>query len=266
MRYSRRAVFSAVIPLSICIAVGEGTAETLEYIAGARYGSGFDSRLGIVKGNCIKFDSNEIGTTGFKGLPSEPRKKHIESTDDLRRLINVSAEASFRGLFYSVEGKSDWLRSKRVNRYSVDLIVYDKVRHPDKVLLNPALTTEAARLRESNPSAFRDMCGDRYVAGMIGGGEFFAHLKLATYNSQEESAFKSNLDVNVATFDGSIDINRQVEQLVSERKEELEIYMLGGDSETVTPTTLSEIIEYWKGFRSEVSDELTAVPIAMIVS
>jgi len=153
----------------------------------AQFGVGYDSLFTITKQPCVVFggNPNELVSIGGSGQSVNLHLTHATNNSDLAQSLNISGSASFGFGAYSGNLAVSYFRSQRFSRYAEFLTEDIHVENQAQYLKKAALTAAAQRAARQGLAAFRKLCGDQYIAGIVTGGEFTAVLE-ATSDSESD--------------------------------------------------------------------------------
>lgn len=130
------------------------------------------------------------------------------------------------------------------------------------------LTDEAAALSRSNPTEFRRICGDGYVASISYGGTLAFTYTFLTQSKSEQTNIAGKLNVSygspTVSASGSLAMSDEVKK-ASDQKRLAITYMSSGGSGTPIPTTFEQVDGVVSGFAAAVKEapaayEFTVVP------
>ena len=117
------------------------------------------------------------------------------------------------------------------------------------------LIDEVADLAATNPVQFLATCGDRYISSVTRGGELLILLTISTQSEEDRSALETSLSASYAGT-GSIDVDvaRELQQTLSERRVDLNITRIGGGARPApsNPTDIAALFEYASAFGGDV--------------
>lgn len=124
--------------------------------------------------------------------------------------VNVDVNAGFG--HFDAGAKAEFARTKNRNRKSLFLVVSSVVR-------NGILTVEKAKLAAPwndatlGFDAFRQACGDRYVKGLVTGGEFYGVVEFVTQNEETKEVLAAKLNAAyqnpVTKVDAKVDVTTE---------------------------------------------------------
>lgn len=222
---------------------------------GMELGRGVNILSGDVRGVCV--------TRGEAGKPSggqesELKIEKIESKDQLRKSMGLDAQASLTGLG---SAKASYLNSRDINQYSLYLLVKASVRNSqqlmdtDKVAIHP----DAVRLLQAKQAKrFRERCGDRFVNGLLTGGEFFAIYEISTSSREERKKVEIEAEASYGVFGGSVEFKKAMDRISSIANTKIYVYR-NGDNGAPLPATPAEILAYAPAFPSVIAKTENAV-------
>ncbi|NUN04545.1 MAG: hypothetical protein HUU57_02175 [Bdellovibrio sp.] len=222
------------------------------------FGRGYDSLSDDSAGKCVVLNRTEYDTSRTPDSVQESVFKFelIESRYDLAKKIGVSAAASLKSGFNKGSASVSYLNEQSLNSYSIYILVSAEVLTPIEHAMDEDLDLHFVDLARSHPKAFRQKCGNEYVAAIQRGGMLYALLKLDTVDSYSYTQIKSSLRAKVGTFKAAVDLERSIAEATSNKSLQIFVHQVGGEAKTY-PTSVAELIGRVKDFSLEVTKRPT---------
>ena len=196
---------------------------------------------GSAGGNISGIGAKAAATTSMNG------SHHIASTD-----ISFTAHASVTsGVIFAGTDSRPTTDSGSATT-SVNAAVATK---SDGSITAVRLTSDMAKLAETNPDAFRRKCGDGFVSALGNGADLYLLLHFHDLLSEDKSAlsFDSNASAGVSdvfSASGKSNLKTTMDRLSHEKKLDISFVQEGGKIELL-PTTLDEAAKQVEKLPSE---------------
>lgn len=117
------------------------------------------------------------------------------------------------------------------------------------------LTDDMARLAATNPTAFRQQCGDGYVGSISQGGELAVTYKIRTSSAQSQQDIAASLGVGysggVASGSANVSVSSTLKNMKEDGNTSITTFRSGGSGQPV-PTKLEDIDPMVAGFPAAV--------------
>jgi hypothetical protein len=214
----------------------------LEYpVEGVDLGQGWH-REGVRKAvaTCIDFAARED-----TGQEQSMELSVITDSSALMETLDISAEAQFKSIGYSVSGKAKFAKDTEVRSSSLNVLAYAKVMNgvayvaptgggsrPGRIDLAPHYRDLARRDR----LAFEQECGDGFVAALYSGAELTAVLSFSETSTTERTAIETAMRGSGWGFSAAGAANRRMENAAKAGKLRVTFYQTGGSGSPI-PTT-----------------------------
>ncbi len=126
----------------------------------------------------------------------------VQDSFELARSLDMSAEASVKGIGYEVSGEAKFARNTRVKSSETTFVIEAEVLNPAFYAAPPEtaagvrLTPEAVALARRNDglTAFKQACGDGYVSALTTGAKFIAVVAVKTRSLQERETLQAKVE------------------------------------------------------------------------
>jgi hypothetical protein len=206
-------------------------------------GLGYDSISATFKNNsCVYFDNPENDKPASAQRNYE-RITTLNDSEDLFQSTQIAASASFGFGIFKGNASLDYVQKGRFTRYGEYLLVSVHAENTIKFKSSPHLTREARRIAERNPIEFFKRCGDRFVTGLISGGDFTVVFSGESQTEQQQTDVKAAF--KAAAFANSLDVktNISLSKMASRGKIEAEV-LRSGSGEPFPKNNIPAMIEY----------------------
>jgi hypothetical protein len=179
---TRRAI--ELTALLLLAAGQDAHAQQMAYLPGMLLGRGYDAVSGLPKQDCINLvRENEPGPGAL--ISQTYTMTEVTSNADIFSLTGIDASASFDTGLYSASAEMSLLSSTQISNFDANFLTEVSIERGWQYAKNVTLTPSARSLADSAPEAFRVQCGNRYVAGVLYGGEFYGLVAVSTSNQSE---------------------------------------------------------------------------------
>ena len=219
-------------------------------------GKGFDSLQLIARGDCVKSG----GTISQESQNKESQNivyhmSIIESTQELKDKLGVTASASLKAAFWSLESKAEFVDSSNINNYSVHLLVLIRVANSREQLEDVVLREDTLELLlQGKNERFRERCGDEYVLSRTTGGELFGLLTIQTSNEEQKRDLRVSLKGSLAIFRAEGEFDQNFRDVTTNNSTEIDMSVSGGLGLKM-PTTLQELVKLAETFPEVVAEQ-----------
>lgn len=222
------------------------------------FGRGYDSFKDDTSGKCVIVKDSKYDPSRAADSIQESVFKFelIESRHDLAKKIGVTAAASLKSGFSKGSASVSYLNEQSVNSYSLYVLVSAEVLTPIERTIDEDLDPDYIDLATSNINAFRQKCGNEYVAAIQRGGLMYALLKLETADTHSYTQIKSSLRAKVGTFKAAVDLERSITEATSNKSLQIFVHQIGGEAKSY-PTNIADLMERVKDFSIEVTRKPT---------
>lgn len=217
-----------------------------------RFGAGLDYVSEEVAGTCIAFgDPAAIMPVG-----SVQTQYSIEVLDDSSHVsdeLDVSATAKMRMGLFKGSARATFSQQSVRDSTSVYVAVYADV-------LGYSFNLNGVRLQDGwrdkyGTSAFRDACGDRFLATITTGGKMVGILRITTTSDEEKRAITSQVKAKAGMFNsysGEASLKSTMDSLTSQYQASITMFEMG-PAETSAPTDYNSFMAAVQAFPAKVS-------------
>jgi len=248
-------VDSVVFPLA--------SSRLLPALPGTTLGAGFDGIEFDLRG--AAWNDWEMPTPGsVDGKPGQFTKdityivNLVIDETKLRDVLGISASASFSSGATSASASLQVYQEADVTTYTAYLLVVCRVITSVQQLPKTTFSSRARSLWNSAPKdrrlSFVRSFGDRFVSGVVAGGEFVAALSITASSRDELSKIQADFEVSGASGGGSIDVNTLHQFCQRHYSKSVSVHKVGGD-DSLPPTTIDGILTAAVNFPKEVTVE-----------
>jgi hypothetical protein len=163
--------------------------------------------------------------------------------------LDVSAEAQFKSIGYSVSGKARYAKETEVRSNSVNVVAHAKVMNGvDYVAPSEAgrprrvdLTHYYRDLARRNRLAFEQECGDGFVAVVYSGAELAGVLSVDEFDTKTRASLEASLSGSIGGFSAAGKVESSTGKEVGTRKVRVTFYQTGGSGGPM-PTTELDLV------------------------
>jgi hypothetical protein len=218
-------------------------------------GMGFNSDTGQVVGTALDFDAPTP-----QGAQEASSSASIVTTHDaVMNALNMSFEAEGRYALSSASLKAEFSRSTTYNSVSTFVVARMVVQNQIARGRNFRVKPEAAELLETNQhDTFQAAFGDSFVRGRLSGGEFYAVIRITSFDTSVQQSLGVTLqaEINGGIGAGGFAGQFQTANSSSKTRSEFNVvfYQRGGSGAEQIGTTLTV---------DEIKDRLRELPTAI---
>jgi hypothetical protein len=174
----------------------------------------------------------------------------VHDNSALMDALDVSAEAEFKSIGYSVSGKARYANETEVRSTSVNVVAHAKVINGVEYVA-PA---EAARPRRVDLTqyyrdlarrsriAFEQECGDGFVAAVYSGAELAGVLSVDEVNSKTRAILEASVSGSVGGFSAAGKFKSSTDKEAGTRRVRVTFYQTGGSGSPM-PTTEEGLVD-----------------------
>jgi hypothetical protein len=217
-------------------------ARVFEYpVDGVDLGQGWH-REGVGKAiaTCIHFAARKD-----TGQEQSMELSVVTDSSALMDALDVSAEAQFKSIGYSVSGKAQWASDTEVRSSGLNVLVYGKVLN-GVAYVAPGdggsqqgridLTPHYRDLVRRDRVAFEQECGDGFVAAMHSGAELTALLSFTETNTATRTAIEAAVAGSGFGFSAKGSTSIEMQKAASAGTLHMTFYQTGGSGSPI-PTS-----------------------------
>lgn len=168
--------------------------------------------------------------------------------------LNVSLNAKMG--WFSMESSLNKLESSFQNSFSTCLIAKVEVTNETKRIIRPKLFPEAEKLLLKDPSKFYTNYGDRFISGIITGGELYIVYEFLATSFEEKKELTAHIKASASNLGSSVeavvDYTQKVEANKANRKVKVQIFRIG-DKSNLPDNNIPAMLEYIQSFPGKVS-------------
>ena len=239
-------------------------AETIDFIAdiGLACGNGFDSLSAEVKRVPLK-------SCETRELPGGQAVEHeliqIESVSQLNKALGLSAEGSLRTGFTKISAKASYMKSHKMDRYSIYLLASTKVKNREIDLGRLSLSDEAKDLlnQPNGLTLFHKAYGDRFVRAISYGGEYFGVLRISSNSKQDKQNIRASISSSGFGWNASGKVQTSLQKYSKTNSMSVK-NIINGAMSVRPPTTVAEMIELASRFPQLIGRK--GSPIKVVLS
>jgi hypothetical protein len=221
---------------------GPHQTRVFEYpVEGVDLGQGWD-REGVRKAiaTCIHFAARED-----TGQEQSMELSVVNDSSALMDKLDVSAEAQFKSIGYSVSGKAKYAKDTEVRSGSLNVLAYAKVTNGVAYVAPQDGGSEQSRidltpyyrdLARRDRVAFEQECGDGFVAAVHSGAELTAMLSFAETSTTARSAIEAAMSGSGWGFSAEGRASSTMQKAASAGTLRVTFYQTGGSGSPI-PTS-----------------------------
>lgn len=220
---------------------------------GVRLGMGMDALSEEPRATAVDFRGS--ADSKWDGQRVVASTKMVESQQQLMESMNISAAASIRYGFASVDAKMELSKEHAVNSSSLFLVMRATVRTPPSYMLDPIMKQDAGDLWGENQDEFRSIYGDHFVDEVYSGGEFFGLFVFETFDEASHSALQASLRAAATGLVLGAEIQVSVKSAISEfeKRSSMSIYAaMDGGAGLQNPTNMTQLETLYRDFNRQV--------------
>jgi hypothetical protein len=197
-------------------------------------GRGFDQSTGTVKGFCLSFTPYEYGPGGGLALNLVHKDlKLISNKYDLAQHLMVEAQGAYMFAGGSVNAKAKFTQDRKIHTYAVNFVALVEVETSWEYVSYPALTAGAAAM---TPANFQTACGDSFISGILGGGEFYGVGQLSTRSDSQSKEMSAELGAKGVNWSASVKADASIHEAQSDSRLQIELWKRGSlGTQATTP-------------------------------
>ncbi len=174
----------------------------------------------------------------------------VHDSSALMDALDVSAEAQFKSIGYSVSGKARYAKETEVRSTSVNVVAHARVMNGVDYV-GPAeagrprrvdLTQDHRELARRDRVAFEQECGDGFVAVVYAGAELAGVLSVDGFDSKTRASLEASLSGSVGGFSAAGTLAKTAEAKTATHKVRVTFYQTGGSGSPM-PTTELELLD-----------------------
>lgn len=195
-----------------------------------KIGSGFNSLTNDVLDRCMIYEGEKdlslpadlmVQTSSFT-------LKKIESYEELRSGLSVSASAAFNAGYSKYSAQANYLKNLQMSAFSSYMIIDVITRNQIQSLSRFVLTDEAKDVLLRDEDAFLDTCGDSFISGKITGGRFTAVVEFFNQTKDEKEQMDASLRASGGSWKLASDFQKSIEALSQTGQVNVTIFKEGG--------------------------------------
>jgi hypothetical protein len=223
------------------------------------FGVGYNHATGALMGNCVTFDRPSFQ---IKSRNLSYTLEYVQNVETLRRALNISGNASYKGAWGSVDAKTEFFRSISLDTYSLYMLLRGDLKSDFIAAQNPRITAEIRQ--KLTPAQFFQQCGDEYISGVRYGGAVYGLLIINTSSLQEkeELAAKLTAATNVGV-DATGSLQSSFSRLLTSINYHIKYFQEGGSTNSL-PSKLDNIDQFFT-FAKSVEANILANPAVLDV-
>jgi hypothetical protein len=192
---------------------------------------------------------------GNSGL-TDVRYQYATDYTSLRQSLGLNLSLNAKVGWFSVEASMNNLQSSVQNSLSTFLIAKVVVTNSTKTILNPKLTVSAQRLLGKNPQEFYNNYGDRFISGMVTGGELDVIYEFLATSMSEKQDLAINVKMSASNLNNSVEAvmnyTKSLQSDMSSKKVKVHIIRFG-DKSDLPKDDLDSMLTFIKTFPSKVT-------------
>ncbi len=199
---------------------------------GLALGKGYDTDSARAVGECVTSgDSPTVPTTDSKtndAIEYSSDFEIIETMQDMRRHLDLSAEVSVKSMFANANVKTSYEKRVSKNSYNVFAIVSIVARAGVKQLKKPKLRDGYFDMLKNNPTRFREACGNTFVSEIIRGARFYGLVEVHTTSQEDARSVAASLSGTVSIITANGNVKTELAEKLSKKRVSVTVYASGG--------------------------------------
>ena len=161
----------------------------------------------------------------------------VTDSSALMDTLDISAEAQFKAIGYSVSGKAAFAKDTEVRSSSLNVLAYAKVMNGVAYVAPEEAGSQAGRidltphyrdLARRDRVAFEEECGDGFVTALYSGAELTAMLSFSETSTSERTAIETAMSGSGWGFSASGAANSTMEKAAKAGRLRVTFYQTGG--------------------------------------
>lgn len=239
-----------------------------QFLDGMDFGIGYDALLGEMRGDWVERTEPQP-LKGGQGQEIFFQLHKVNSTQELAQHLNFSTNANINCASF-IEGSATtaFLSNRKINRYSVYLLLRVVVKNPALQMRDVELKQQAIKLLKSPGGAteFRKRAGDEFIVGIISGGEYIALIEIEANSEDQKNEISGQISAINSNFGFAGNFTTNWKNTISNisKKGYTKIFSLQrGGQETKVPQNIEEMITHAENFPLSVKDSF-AKPLQAI--
>lgn len=237
-------------------------------------GFGVDSLTGRTRGKCLAAFEEAPLSVVAPGQDVQYSINLVESVEGLASSLNADLSAGLSSGFGTASGKIGWIKERRVNSYSLFLVVSVIVRNQELKIkpvgsadggspsAPPRLDVTAdwrqrLKLGDAEWQAFEVACGDSFVIGSIKGGEFHSVFEMRTRSEQERETLRTHIRGSglTGTWTAEASFNQSMERIARLTEMQAAVFIRSAAGLNKIPDKPEEIRDFAVGFPKRLADK-----------
>ena len=196
----------------------------------ARLGFGANTFSGKIKGRALHADDDYIDKGDAAGQEKLFNLNLIKSKHELNERMEVSASASYSGLF-SASAKTKFANEQKLNYESVYLLVSVFVTNGRMMLNAYQPSDDFANYLKNDPvdwDGFLRRYGNQFVFSIVTGGEFYALYEFHTQSIEQKKAIEVAVKGSGWGFSAESDFKKELDKIDTDVEITCKLYIRGG--------------------------------------
>lgn len=152
------------------------------------------------KDDGLKLEQNAIGGEAQNVIA---QVTFVADSSELAEKLNVSGSANISGRYgfgaVKVDAKAEFAKNHKESRNSMYLLVKTHIQNGSIVRVSQPRIKDEVMTDKPEYEEFRQRCGDRFVSGVIVGGEFIGVIEFSSDNEDTRESLKASLSAAVST-------------------------------------------------------------------
>ncbi|HXI72279.1 MAG TPA: hypothetical protein VNN22_18150 [Verrucomicrobiae bacterium] len=206
----------------------------------ATLGQGYDTFSSKLMGKAVEVGPLSSGILN----KAEFTLELISSFSDLKKSLNISAQASFSGLWGGFDTSMQYANQSQSTSYRTYLMVKAKVYTKFEQLKVFEMADAPNRLLRRNKLAdFYKAYGDEFIASITYGGELYGLIEFSSNSESQQSDLRASLSLSIAKFNASGNLQNAFSEINQQTSLSVKILRRGvdGGAFVVTPDELQKM-------------------------
>lgn len=223
------------------------------------FGRGYDSTSAEFRGACVAPEPVSVIGDGGTGMDTSFSLEQVSTSEQLRRVTEAEISASARWGIRRASATMSALKQSEFNSHDVYLVLRVAVRKNALALTKPKLLPESLEVWQRDRAAFREACGNTFIASMVVGGDFTAIYRVSTTSASDRLDLSARLSGSFSGIDGAANFKKEIESIRTSHSVMVQI-LREGPSGSLPSLDPKSLIDYALAFPSLISGAQNSRP------
>jgi hypothetical protein len=199
---------------------------------------GLDDTTGSIKADCLTYARESVPSAGLGSVTYALTE--VTSSQDLFQLTSVDASASVNAGLFSASAEMALLSQSEVNNFNASFLAWVSVERGWDYTKDSALKPEYATMAQNNAEQFEQNCGNRFVAGIRSGGEFYGLITVQTSSQNDRGKVSAAVQGSYGPFSGQAGFSQETRQTLQAHQASITGYKTGSAA-TSLPLSIDQM-------------------------